>query len=193
MSATTGETAAKLMGGAADLIARNGYSGFSYADLAERFGLRKASIHYHFPSKTDLVVAVVEQGRARIASQIAVLEAGAPVATEQLRVYVDFWRRCIRDGTVPFCLAAVLGAELPGLPDPVAQAVRRHFADLADWLSRVLALGAEQQTMRLPMPASAEAEILMATIYGAMLAARAFDDPDRFDAIVEAALARIRA
>jgi len=81
MGAVMSETAGKLMGGAAGLIMRRGYNGFSYADLAERFGIRKASIHHHFPSKVDLVVAVLEQGRAAIRAQIEALEA-SPVAME---------------------------------------------------------------------------------------------------------------
>ncbi|MFL6897289.1 TetR/AcrR family transcriptional regulator [Enterobacter roggenkampii] len=36
------------------LIQQNGYQGFSYADLADGLGIRKASIHYHFQTKTDL-------------------------------------------------------------------------------------------------------------------------------------------
>jgi TetR/AcrR family transcriptional repressor of nem operon len=32
-----------------------GYNGFSHADIAEAIGIRKASIHYHFPTKVDLV------------------------------------------------------------------------------------------------------------------------------------------
>jgi hypothetical protein len=37
-----------------------------------------------------------------------------------------------------------------------------------------------------------EAQNFLAAVYGAMLAARAFDDPVRFSAIVEAFLRRIR-
>lgn len=41
------------------LVQERGYNGFSYADIAEAIGIRKASIHYHFPSKQDLVQAVL--------------------------------------------------------------------------------------------------------------------------------------
>jgi TetR/AcrR family transcriptional regulator, transcriptional repressor for nem operon len=193
MGAIASDTAGKLVGGAAQLIMRGGYNGFSYADLAERFGIRKASIHHHFPSKVDLVVAVVEQARAAIQAQIALFQQGSPVATEQLRTYTGYWERCIRDQTAPFCLAAVLASELPSLPPEVAAAVRGHFVDLATWLEQVLSLGVKQGTMRLEAPAAVEADTFMAAVYGAMLAARAFDDPARFSIIVENFVRRIRA
>ncbi|SQC98107.1 transcriptional regulator [Escherichia coli] len=46
------------------LIQQNGYQGFSYADLAKTLGIRKASIHYHFQTKTDLGIAYCEYKKA---------------------------------------------------------------------------------------------------------------------------------
>ena len=46
------------------LIASGGYNGFSYADISEVVGIRKASIHHHFPSKADLVRAFARAMRA---------------------------------------------------------------------------------------------------------------------------------
>lgn len=192
MNVATGDTAGKLVGEAAQLIMRFGYNGFSYADLSDRFGIRKASIHHHFPSKVDLVVSVVEQARARIRTQILALESGSPVAVDQLRSYTGYWERCIKDQSAPFCLAAVLAAELPGLPEEVATSVRGHFADLAKWLERLLELGVRQGSVRLEASPEVEAQAFMAAVYGAMLAARAFDDPEQFNVIIETLLRRIR-
>lgn len=187
------DTANKLVAAAAQLIARVGYNGFSYADLAQQFGISKPSIHHHFPTKVDLAVAVVEQARRGIRTQIAALDHGSPVAMEQLQGYTGYWERCIKDQTAPFCLAAILAAELPSLPAPLVASVRGHFVDLTEWLSRVLALGVKQGTMRLEAPIEIEAERFMASVYGAMLAARAFDDPKRFATLAAAAVSSIRA
>jgi TetR/AcrR family transcriptional repressor of nem operon len=171
---------------------RGGYNGFSYADLAERFDIRKPSIHHHFPSKVDLVIRAVEEGRERIRAQIAFLEENAPAAMDQLLMYTGYWERCIQDQSAPFCLAAVLAAELPALPEPVADAVRGHFADLAEWLRGVLELGVRQGTIHLDTAPRLEAENFMAAVYGAMLVARAFDDPARFSTIVESLVEGVR-
>lgn len=185
-------TADKLIDEAKRLIVDRGYNGFSYADLSERFGIRKASIHHHFPSKVDLVVAVVERGRAAIQGQIAALQVGTPVAIEQLYAYTRYWERCILDQTAPFCLAGVLAAELPGLPDEIGKAVRGHFSDLSQWVVHVLSLGVTQGSMRLEETPAVEAEIFLSAVYGAMLTARAFDDPAKFSVVVEAFIRRIK-
>jgi len=186
------ETANKLVAEASRLIVNAGYNGFSYADLAEHLGIRKASIHHHFPSKVDLVVAVVEQQRTQIRDQIAALEAGAPDAMTQLLAYLDYWKRCIGDQSAPFCLAGVLAAELPGLPAEVGVAVHGHFNDLARWLERLLALGVRQGTLRLENPPEIAAQFFQTTIYGAMLMARAYGDPAKFALVVDAFLKRMR-
>lgn len=185
-------TAEKLVEEARQLIVKGGYHGFSYADLAERFGIRKASIHHHFPSKVDLVVAAIEQQRAGIRAQSKALESGAPDAVAQLVAYIDYWKRCIQDDTAPFCLAGVLAAELPGLPSKVGDAVRGHFNDLRAWLERLLALGVQQGSLQLEDTPNIAAEFFQTTVYGAMLMARAYNDPAKFGRVVDACLRRMR-
>jgi len=43
------------------LIQTRGCSAFSYQDIADALKIKKASIHYHFESKTDLVIAVIDR------------------------------------------------------------------------------------------------------------------------------------
>ncbi len=186
------DTANKLISEASQLIVNAGYNGFSYADLAERLGIRKASIHHHFPSKVDLVVAVVKRQRVAIRAQIEALESGTPDAMAQLLAYVDYWKRCIEDQSAPFCLAGVLAVELPGLPPAVGAAVRGHFNDLGDWLKRVMTLGIEQGTIRLELEPETSSQFFQTAIYGAMVMARAYDDPGKFNFVVDAFLARMR-
>lgn len=186
------DTANRLISEAGQLIINAGYNGFSYADLAERLGIRKASIHHHFPSKVDLVVAVVEQQRAVIQAQIEALESGAPDAMGQLLAYVDYWKRCIEDQSAPFCLAGVLAVELPGLPPEVGAAVQGHFNDLGKWLERVMALGVEQGTIKLELEPGISSQFFQTTVYGAMVMARAYSDPSKFNFVIDAFLARMR-
>jgi TetR/AcrR family transcriptional repressor of nem operon len=168
-----------------------GYNGFSYADIAEAVGIRKASIHHHFAGKNDLAVAVVEQSRAVIRAQVEQLAQAEPDAADQLRAYARYWERCIADDNAPFCVAAMLAAELPSLPADVAASVRAHFVELTEWLSQLLALGARQGSVTLAGLPDDEANAFMAAIYGAMLSARAFADPGTFVTVTETLLNRL--
>ena len=53
-------TKVRLLNEAETLIRTRGYAAFSYADLSERVGIRKASIHHHFPTKAELGGALID-------------------------------------------------------------------------------------------------------------------------------------
>ena len=61
-----GGTHSLLLDLAETLIRKRGYDGFSYADIASDAGIRKASIHYHFPTKPDLGLAVLDRYKERL-------------------------------------------------------------------------------------------------------------------------------
>ena len=54
-----GNTETKILEIGLALIQERGINGFSFADIAERIGIKKASIHYYFPTKLDLVKGVL--------------------------------------------------------------------------------------------------------------------------------------
>lgn len=184
-------TQQKLIDSARYLIQTRGYNGFSYADVAEEVQVRKASIHHHFPTKADLALAVVEESRSGIVEQTRLLAAGTFDPTQKLLFYTGYWEKCIADATAPFCVAGMLAAELPSLPENLAEAVRAHFRDLSRWLETILTKGAQVGVFQLRGAASTEAEAFMSIVYGAMLTARAYGEPAKFAEVVRSGLERL--
>jgi len=183
-------TAQEIVACARGLIVAGGYNGFSYADIAEVVGIRKASIHHHFPNKVDLVKSLVEQHHLATEEGLTHLRQAIADPVEQLRAYVQHWSKCIEDLSAPFCVCALLAGELPILPEEVAIEVRAYFRFLSDWLASVLAEGMRQATIQSAYTPQVEAEIFMATVHGAMLSARAYGDGSMFGTIANAQLTR---
>lgn len=184
-------TADQILAAARSFLIAGGYNGFSYADIAEVVGIRKASIHHHFPSKAELVRVLVQNYRKEAAAGLGGLAAAVPDSLEVLRAFAGNWARCIQDGSMPFCVCALLASERPVLPVEVAAEVGGYFSDLSAWLAGVMQRGAEQGALKLSAPAAVEAELFMAIVHGAMLSARAQDNPALFEAILQPALARL--
>lgn len=178
---------------ARSLIIVGGYNGFSYADIAKVVGIRNASIHHHFPTKADLVRVLVAQYREEATAGLAELARNVPDPFEQLRAYVGYWEACVTDATAAFCVCALLASEMPALPEAVALEVRAHFRSLSEWLALVLERGAKDGSLRLTGTAGTEAEMVMATVHGAMLSARAYGDAATFGAITHPLLERLAA
>ena len=191
MSDDISPKAAEIIACAQSLLAAGGYNGFSYADISGSVRISKASIHHHFPTKAGLVVRVVRQYRELARAGMAALEKQTPEPLAQLAAYVSYWADCLRDEASPICICALLAAQLPSIPREVANEVRRHFEDLAKWLTAVLSRGAKEGVLHLRGSAKSEAMTLMATVHGAMLSARAYGDPEIFRSSVQPVLKRL--
>ncbi|WP_285424850.1 TetR/AcrR family transcriptional regulator [Pseudomonas sp. efr-133-TYG-103a] len=175
----------EILNCARSLIIAGGYSGFSYADIAETVGIRKASIHHHFPTKVDLVRSLVSQYRQEAEAGIAHIERVSAGPADQLRAYTGYWQGCIADAAKGYCVCALLATQIPVLPQEIVVEVRAHFRALSAWLTSVFERGQAQGSMALSGDARSEAERFMATVHGAMLSARAYGDPEMFGVITQ--------
>ena len=193
MASELSPTAAQIVASARSLLATRGYNGFSYADIAQAVGISKPSIHHHFPSKAALVRRVVEAYRAEALVGMAALRQQVPDPVARLQAWTRYWQACLREGTLPFCICAMLATEMPAIPDEVGGVVRGHFDDLSGWLAGLLAEGARAGRFRLAAAAPTEALMLMASLHGAMISARAYQDPALFVAISDALVHRLTA
>jgi len=183
--------AAEIVACARSLLAAGGYNSFSYADISEAVHISKASIHHHFPSKAELVRTAVERYRAEVRTGMAALDRELDDPLAQLQAYVAHWEACIRDGTASLCICAMLAAELPAIPQEVADEVRGHFLELTAWLASVMKKGARRKSLLLGGSPESEAKTFMATVHGAMLSARAYGSPAAFGLIVQPVIARL--
>jgi TetR/AcrR family transcriptional regulator, transcriptional repressor for nem operon len=186
-----GEIRDRILKSAHTLMVNLGYSAFSYADISKIVKIRKASIHYHFPMKADLVVAVLKAHRERLIAAAEALDQQIVSPLARLQAYVQYWEGCIRDKTEPFCVAALLAAELPSLPKKVQAEVQRYFDSLGKWIQRTLEDGVAKRVIKLQHSSEDEAQMLMALVHGAMLSARAYGTCDVFQTVTSAALQRI--
>ncbi len=172
-------------------MVQHGYSAFSYADISEAVGIRKASIHHHFPTKAGLAVAVLRAHREKLIRSAEMLDAQMESPLARLQAYIHHWEGCIRGKTVSFCVAALLGAEMPSLPEEVQVEVRLHFKALGDWIERTLKAGVRKRVIRLQGTVAMEAQTLMAVVHGGMLSARALENCDVFRMVTDATMNRI--
>jgi len=186
-----GETADRILQTAHTLITDRGYSAFSYADISEAVHISKASIHHHFPTKAGLVVSVLKAHRERFLQSAEILAEKIEDPLARLQAYVHHWEGCIRDNREPFCIAALLAAELPSLPEEVRVEVQQHFVELSGWIRKTLEEGVRSGSLKLQGTPGDEAQTFMALVHGAMLSARALGTADVFHEATANALQRI--
>ena len=91
------DTSDRLLDAAERLTQTRGFNGFSYRDLEQAIGIKTASIHYHFPTKSDLGVAMADRYVARFALGLAEINTAHPKATDRLCSLVDLFQSVIDD------------------------------------------------------------------------------------------------
>lgn len=182
------DTRQLLIENAIGIVRNTGYAGFSYAALSAVVGIRKASIHHHFPGKGDLGVAMVDAYRERFAAQLDAITAERTTLADRLRAYVALYRSSLTEASG--CLCGTLAAEMAHLPPPVQASVRRFFTDNIVWLESHLAGRKRSTRGRAGSQAPRQAaRLLLAALQGALLMARAEDDATAFDSAADAAVA----
>ena len=191
MYAELSPKAAEIVSVTRALLETGGYNGFSYADISASVKISKASIHYHFPAKADLVREVIARYRAEAREGLALLDRQIADPAAELKAYADYWSTCIKNRTSSFCICAMLAAEIPSLPTEVVSEVQGHFEDLTAWLTSILERGVAKGQFRLEASPLIEAKFFMSSIHGAMLAARGFGDPRVFESLVQVSMQRL--
>lgn len=185
------ETANLILKTAHKLISERGYSGFSYADIAQTVAIRKPSIHHHFPTKASLVVEVLKRYCERLVHMSEMLDREFSNPMDRLKQIVHHWETCIEDQSESFCVATLLAAELPGLPPEVGVEVRRYFEYLGERLEHSFAEGRASGQMFFQGTPRVEAESFIAVFHGALLSARAHGDCGIYRDITQNALNRL--
>ena len=181
-------TAGRILDIAERLVQTRGYNGFSYADISSELRIRNASVHYHFPSKTDLGRRLVARYRENFMAALARLDGEHPDAGKRLRAYTALWTKVLRDRD-RMCLCGMMAAELATLPKTVRAEIRGFFDENEAWLVRVLREGQNAGVLRLAGSPEVEARLVTTGLEGGMLVARSYGEVRRFEEIADRLLA----
>jgi TetR/AcrR family transcriptional repressor of nem operon len=178
------ETAEQILDRAEMLIQTRGYSAFSYQDIADGLGIRKASIHYHFPSKTELGLAVIDRYVARFGATLAAIaENPSQSSMAMLDVYVEPYVGYARSAD-HVCLCGALAGEILALPPELRSRVDGFFRAHQDWLTGILERGLARGEFELAAPASKVARLVFGALQGALLVKRTTGDTSQLRDVI---------
>lgn len=161
---------------ARELIQTRSYLGLSFQELADRVGIRKASLYHHFPSKEALGIAVLERSVRQFDDWVGQL-GGSPQV--QLQAYILMFRDVLGAGK-RVCPGGALGPGWDSIEPGLQQAVRQMRQRQIDWLTVVIGQIKRTGTKAHATPAQVAAEIF-AVCQGALLSARITGRASDFD------------
>ena len=140
----TGNTRIRVVDAALDLFGTRGVDAVSLDEIAREVGVRKQTVLYWFPSKDDLVDAVLETAAAELA---VVIDAAVRSAPDDPLDRIDAVVRAVFRPAVRRPALLGLVREVGRLPAPQAARLREHVAPLVE--RAIGYLGAEMARGRL--------------------------------------------
>lgn len=166
---------------AARAIRRSGYNGTSVADIMKEAGLTHGGFYAHFASREAMLAEAADRaGAESVAVSTSIAAKAKPEQALQalLRAYLSQEHlKAVETG----CPIAALGSEMPRQAPEVRRAATRRIKEMIDVVAR--------QLPHWGQPAAHEkALVTIATSVGALLLARAVDDPNLSDALLKATL-----
>jgi TetR/AcrR family transcriptional repressor of nem operon len=168
------DSRALLLREAEALFRTRGYAAFSYADLSERVGISKASIHHHFATKEALGAAFIDDYLERFTSELATIERRRADAKGRLRLYARLFSGGLERGMLPLC--GILSAGAMTLPESLKARTRRFFDMHLEWLERTVRDGIVSGQLRPDLDPSKAALLIFSTVEGASFVAWALLD-----------------
>jgi TetR/AcrR family transcriptional repressor of nem operon len=185
------DTARHILDLAETLIQTRGYSAFSYQDIADALGITKASIHYHFASKTELGIAVIDRYAEQFGTALAALaQDRSKSSMELLDCYAGPY---LQFAATPdrVCLCGALAGEMMVLPPEMRERVDGFFKAHQIWLADILERGAMRGEFTLPAPADKTARLVFGALQGALLVRRTTGDTSQLRDVVEVLKAQL--
>ena len=127
---------AQILDSAVQVASTHGLEGLSIADLAERAGVAKSSVHSAFGSKEGLQVAVIARTREIMVGLVIAPALRAPAGLPRLEATRDSWLDYLAEDVFEGgCVLCSASTELDARPGPPQDAVRQVMRDWLDFLS----------------------------------------------------------
>jgi AcrR family transcriptional regulator len=171
----------RIVNAAARAIRRSGYGGTGVADIMKDAGLTHGGFYAHFASREAMLAEAADRAGAEGLAAVERVAAAAPprrALPALLRAYLS---KTHVEGVETGCAVAALGSEMPRQALEVRRAATRRIKEMIDLVARHSPdwgqPGAHQHAL-----------VTVATMVGALVLARAVDDPRLSDALREAAL-----
>jgi len=177
------KTSEKIIDIAQEMVQTRGYHGFSYRDISERIGIKTASIHYHYPAKSDLAKALLERGLDAFDKDLEAIDAEGGHVKVRLQKFTQIFLKTYGDDgrLCPFCMIATSQNTISG---EVQAEVSAFWMKGEAWLENLLESGERTGELELKGSAQLLSRVLLSSLEGAMIVAKSFDDRDRLEASI---------
>lgn len=165
----------KILATAENLIQKMGYNAFSYKDVANLVGIKTSSIHYYYPAKEDLAVAVIDWQLYRLSIFLKDLDPSLSLQQKLLNLVDKVLSLTVQD-EMKMCLGGMLASDVISLPEKVKVKVRFFFNVLEKWITDTIKEGVSDKESLGIFQLEELPRHLLLQLEGGLLMSRLYED-----------------
>lgn len=150
---------------AEELIRTKGYHAFSYADISTPLKIKNSAIHYHFPSKEDLGIAVIEKNKERF--DVLLNEGIKKSPTFLLTNFIKVYTQSQKAGMI--CFMGALGPAYKSLPIRMQVHLRAVANEIRNWLIKLLERGRQSNDFHFEERIEEKADIIISSLMSSLI------------------------
>ena len=177
------DTRDKILDVAEEYIQKVGLNAMSYKHISDAVGIRKASIHHHFPKKENLVDELLTRCHTSYGGNYRSIVEGGGTAPEKLRRIAGGFREGLEKGQL--CLVGMFGSDLNTLQAGPCRILEATIRSTAGIFATAFRQGTEEGSLALPGTEEAAAFAFFSFLIGAQIAARAHGGAEAFQSATE--------
>ncbi len=163
------------------LLIERGFNAFSYKTISQEIAIKTSSIHYHFPAKCDLGIAIIKRHQQALDQTIAKINAEPPL--EKLNKLFLYYRKLAVAQKV--CIVGAFTSDINTLDEPLRQELLLFAHSVIDWTASILDEGQDQQLFKPIDNTPLKAKLLIANLMSMVQIARIEKSNGSFDEMTE--------
>jgi TetR/AcrR family transcriptional repressor of nem operon len=161
------DTREKILTLAGELIQTKGYDSFTFKEIADRLGMRAASLYYHFPHKQDLGLAFLQYWSQVTLSISGQLDRSRMSPWEKLRSFLGIGYSAAQNQKV--CPVSALQLDHLKFTEEMKQQLDQIELDELKLVTKILREGLESGEMQFPNDPEDQARLVLSAFKGALL------------------------
>ncbi len=178
------DTRTKILEVAENLIQRVGLNAMSYQHISEAIGIRKASIHHHFPRKENLVDELLNRCNITYGDSYRQIVGSSESAPDKLRRLAGLFEESLRLGSL--CVVGTMSSDLNTLEDSSRRILKATISQTAEIFAQAFRHGRKEGSLAFAGLDYEIAYAFFSFLLGAQIAARAHGGTESFRKATEA-------
>lgn len=150
---------------AEQLIRSRGYNGFSYSDISKPLEIKNAAVHYHFPAKEDLGLAVIQKTMEEFEKMKSNISTAPNQAKLErfIKIYTDNQKANL------VCFMGALGSTFDSLPTNMQKALNASSIEIRQWLNEVLDQGLRNKEFHFSESVAQKTDVIISSLLASLV------------------------